>query len=117
MEEEKKEVEVEEVKAPEEKQEGGMNPQSKSALLSFIFAVVGFGFACGWIVGLVGSIFGIVSLSILKKNEPATEQQPFKTFAKIAKPVAIVDIILGAVMFVVALIVIIVGAVAAAAAA
>lgn len=118
MEEEKKELQAEEVK-PEEpaQQSGGMTPQSKGALLSFIFAVVGFGFSCAWIAAFVGTVLGIVSLVLLKKNNPETEKQPFKTFAKIAKPVAIVDIILGAILFVIALIVMIVTAVAAAAAA
>ena len=125
MEEEKKDVqEVEEVKAEEVRaeeapaeQEGGMRPESKNALIAFILAVVGFGFACAWIAGIVGVVLGIVSLSFHKKIDRPVEQQPFKVFEKIAKIVAIVDIILGAVLFVVALIVMIVGAVAAAAAA
>ena len=118
MEEEKKDVqEVEEVKAEQKpaEQESGMKPESKNALIAFILAVVGFGFACAWIAGIVGTVLGIVALH--KKIDKPVEQQPFKVFEKIAKIVAIVDIILGAVLFVVALIVIIVGAVAAAAAA
>ena len=125
MEEEKKDVqEVEEVKAeevrPEEKpaeQQGGMQPNSKNALVAFILAVIGFGFSCGWLAAIVGMILGIVSLSFQKKIQGEVEQQPFRVFGKIAKIVAIVDIILGAVLFVVALIVTIVTAVAAAAAA
>ena len=121
MEEENKVVEeakAEEAKAEEvheEKQEG-LASNSKMALISFILSVVGFGFAWGWFAALVGTGLGIASLCVLKKNEPETEQQPFKTFAKIAKPVAIVDIIAGAVMFLIALIVTIVGVIAAAAA-
>lgn len=123
MEEEKKELEVEEVKAEEvkeepkqEEQSGGMQPNSKFALISFILCVVGFSFAWGWIAtSWIGIGLGIASLIVLKKNDPATEQQPFKTFAKIAKPVAIADIIIGAIMFVVALTVTIVGAILAAA--
>ncbi len=115
MEEEKKELEAEEVKAEEVKEEPkAETAHFKFALISFILAVVGFSFAWGWFAALVGTGLGIAALIVLKKNEPATEQQPFKTFAKIAKPVAIVDIILGAIMFVVALIVTIVGAVIAA---
>ena len=98
-------------------QESGMKPESKNALIAFILAVVGFGFACAWIAGIVGTVLGIVALQFHKKIDKPVEQQPFKVFEKIAKIVAIVDIILGAVLFVVALIVIIVGAVAAAAAA
>ena len=110
MEEEKKELQAEEVKAEEPKAEG---VSFKPALVSFILAVVGFGVACAWIAGLGGVILGAISLAFNKKNNPPTEQQPFKTFAKIAKPVAIVDIILGAIMFVVALLVIILMAVGA----
>jgi len=113
MEEEKKEVveqQAEPVGEPE-KEQGGQD--FKRALVGFILSVVGFGFACGWWLGLIGTGLGIASLIV---NRP-TEKQPFKTFSKIAKPVAIVDIILGAVVFVVAIIVVIVGVVAAAAAA
>ena len=108
MEEEKKELEVEEVKAEETpaQQEGGMAQNSKFALIGFILAVVGFTFAWGWFAtSWIGIGLGIASLILLKKNQPETEQQPFKTFARIAKPVAIADIIIGAVMFVVAIIV------------
>ena len=108
MEEEKKELEVEEVKAEETpaQQEGGMAQNSKFALIAFILAVVGFTFAWGWFAtSWIGIGLGIASLILLKKNQPETEQQPFKTFARIAKPVAIADIIIGAVMFVVAIIV------------
>ena len=122
MEEEKKELEAEEVKAEEVKEEpkhedngGGMQPNSKFALISFILAVLAFSFAWGWLGALVGVGLGIASLIVLKKNVPGTEQQPFKTFAKIAKPVAIASIIIGGIMFLVALIVTIVGAVIAAA--
>lgn len=123
MEEERKDVqEVEEVKAEEVREEqpqqqGGMRPESKNALIAFILSVVGFGFACAWIAGIVGAILGIISLVFHKKIDRPVEQQPFKVFEKIAKIVAIVDIILGAVLFIVALIVMIVGAIAAAAAA
>ena len=124
MEEERKDVqEVEEVKAEEvreeqpQQQEGGMRPESKNALVAFILSVVGFGFAWGWFAAIVGTVLGIISMVFLKKIDREVEQQPFRVFSKIAKILAIVDIIVGAVMFVVALIVTIVGAVLAAAAA
>ena len=116
MEEERKEeIVVNEPEQPEqqEQQEGGMRPESKKALISFILSIVGFGFACAWYVAIVGVVLGIVSLALNR----STEQQPFKTFSKVAKPVAIVDIILGAIMFIVAIIVTIVTVVAAAIAA
>lgn len=94
-----------------------MSEQSKSALISFILACVGACFAVSWLGGIVAVPLGIVSLAFSKKNDPETQDQPFMTFGRIAKPVAIVAIIVGAVMFLVALIVTIVGAVATAAAA
>ena len=98
MEEEKKEV----VQAEEQPQQGGMTPNCKNGLIAFILAVVGFGFGFGWFVGAVaGIVLGIVALVFLKKLEGEVEKQPFRTFVKIAKPLAIVDIILGAVMIVV----------------
>ena len=114
-EEEKKEVveeqQVEKVEPVEEpKKEEQQGQDFKRALVGFILAVVGFGFACGWWLGLIGTGLGIASLIV---NRP-TEKQPFKTFSKIAKPVAIVDIILGAVVFIIAIVVVIVAAVAAA---
>lgn len=123
MEEEKKDVqEVEEVKAEEVRaeeapaeQQSGMRPESKNALIAFILSVVGFWFACGWLAAIVGTVLGIIALSFHKKIDREIEQQPFRVFGKIAKIVAIVDIILGAVMFLIALIVTIVGAVIAAA--
>ena len=122
MEEEKKDVqEVEEVKAEEpkaeEQQQGGMQPNSKNALIAFILSVVGFGFAWSWYVAIVGVILGIISFAFQKKIQGEVEQQPFKVFGRIAKILALVDIIVGAIMFVVALIVTIVLAVGAAAAA
>ena len=110
--EEEKVVEAEEVKeapvAEEPKQEqpaqqGGMQPASKNALISFILAVVGFGFAFGWWIAIVGTILGIISLVFLKKSA-GVSQQPFSTFAKVARILAIIAIIVGAIMFLVAII-------------
>ena len=94
-----------------------MSEQSKNALIAFILAVVGAGFAFAWYAAIVAVPLGIVSLACGKKNDPETDEQPFKTFAKIAKPVAIAEIIVGAVMFVVAILVLIITTAAAAAAA
>ena len=60
-------VDEEELDVSKEQEGGGMKPESKNALLAFIFAVVGFGFACGWIAAIVGMVFGIVSLVFQKK--------------------------------------------------
>lgn len=123
MEEERKDVqEVEEVKAEEVReeqpqQEGGMRPESKNALIAFILSVVGFGFAWASYASIVGTILGIIALVFHKKIDREVEQQPFRVFGKIAKILGIVDIIVGAVSFLVWIIVAIVLAVGAAAAA
>ena len=108
MEEELKEVEaVEEPKEqeaqqqqPQQQQGNEMTEQSKSALTSFILAAVGFLLGFAWLFSIAGIVLGAISLNKLKGNDPETEQQPYKTFGRVAKPVAIVDIVLGAVMFV-----------------
>ena len=107
MEEEiKNEVEV--VDKPEEKpeqpqQNEEMTPQTKSALTAF-----------AWLFSVAGIVLGCISLNKLKENDPETDKQPFKTFGRVAKPVAIVDIVVGAVMFVVYLVYFILAIVAAA---
>ena len=74
----------------------------KNTLVSFILSVVGFVVSWGWIVGgIAGIVLGAISLSLLKKVQGTVEKQPHRVFGKIAKPVAIVDIIAGAVMTVV----------------
>ena len=60
-------------------------------------------------------VLGIVSLSLQKNAQ--TNRHPFKVFNRISRPVAIVDIVLGAVMAIVYTVILIVAAVAAAAAA
>ena len=112
-EEEKKEV------VAAEQPQGGMTEQSKSALTAFILSMVGFLMSFAWLFAIAGIVLGAIALGKGKRNDPETQQQPFKTFGRIAKPVAIVDIVLGAIMFVVYLVVLIVtvvGAIAAAAA-
>lgn len=125
MEEERKDAqEVEEVKAEEVReeqkpaeQEGGMRPESKNALIAFILSVVGFGFAWASYASIVGCILGIIALVFHKKIDREVEQQPFRVFGKIAKILGIVDIIVGAISFLVWIIVAIVLAATAAAAA
>lgn len=91
-EEEKKEV------VAAEQPQGGTTEQSKSALTAFILSLVGFIVAWAPFVSIAGIILGAIALGRGKKNNPETQQQPFKTFGRIAKPVAIVDIIAGACM-------------------
>lgn len=93
-------VEVEDVEETTEVQEenngGGLTQNCKAALGAFIASVVGLGLSAIFI-GLIGGILGI---SFLKKIKGEPEKQPFKVFAKIAKPVSIVTIILSIAMFV-----------------
>ena len=124
MEEERKEVEevkaeeVREEAAPAEaEQQSGMRPESKNALIAFILSVVGFGFAWASYASIVGCVLGIIALVFHKKIDKEVEQQPFRVFGKIAKILGIVDIIVGAISFLVWIIVAIVLAVGAAAAA
>ena len=104
MEEETKVVLEKEERAeePQQQQEGGMTPNCKNALIAFILAVVGFGI--GWVYGvgcIAGIVLGIISLSFLKKIDGEVEKQPFRTFSKVAKPVAIVTIVWSAIWLVV----------------
>ena len=110
MEEEKKEVleeqPVEEQPAEEPKAEGEkkpMDPLCKNVLIAFILACVSFFVSGGWIVGGIAAVIcGIIALKFLKKNEGVVpEKQPFKVFALIAKILAIVGIVLGAISIVV----------------
>ena len=99
MEEEKKEV-VEEVKEEEVKEVAPVQQEQvdepgdvKNALISFILAVAGFVVSASAIVTIV---LGAISLGMLKKIKGKVEKKPHAVFMKVAKPVAIVDIILGA---------------------
>ena len=108
MEEEKK-VEVEVVDPQENKpQNEEMLPQNKNALVAFILSIAGFTVSSAWLFSAAAVVLGIVALNYLQLNKEEPEEQPFRTFGRIAKPVAIVDICLGAVLFVVYLIVLIV---------
>ncbi len=113
-EERKEEVEVKEEPAQEQE---GLTPNCKNALIAFILTVVGAGFAFAWFAAIVAVGLGIAGLIVNKHVNGEVEKQPFRTFHKITKIAAPIVLIVGAVMFVVALIVTIVGAIAAAAAA
>lgn len=78
-------------------------PGNKFALIAFILSVVAIGGAVAWLGSFVGVIVGIVGLVMLKKA--GADRKPFSVFERVAKPLCIVSIILGAVMFVTALLV------------
>ena len=121
MEEENKVVEAEPVAEEKPAEQPAQQPQqendpNKFSLITFILAVVGFAAAWMWIIGgIAGIILGAISLKRLPNSNP--NRKPFTIFDKISKPVAIVDIIAGAVMTVVYTIYFILAIVAAAAAA
>ncbi len=94
MEEEKKEV-VEEVKAEQAPEQVDSEQNLKNVLISFILAVAGFVVSASAIVTM---ILGIISLNFLKKVPGQVTKAPHKVFQKIAKPVAIVDIVVGIVV-------------------
>ena len=96
-------AEEERVVAEEVKNEPApANPEGdKHTLVTFILSIVGFVLAWSWIVGgIAGIILGAIALKRCK-NGPEPQRQPYITFRKVAKPVAIVDIIASAVMIVV----------------
>lgn len=73
-----------------------MPAENKCALIGFILSIVGFEISWGWFIGGIAAIvLGIVTLNQLK-GAVTCEQKPFSVFKKIAKPFAIVDIVLGA---------------------
>ena len=88
----KKAEELKEVKA-EPVAEVDKPEDVKKALLAFIFSVAGFVCTAG---ALLCTILGIVSLVMQKKISGKVEKKPHAVFLKVAKPVAIVDVILGA---------------------
>lgn len=105
MEEENKVVEAEVVS--EETQEAPakepMNP-NKAALIAFILTCVALTL-CGiaFFGNLAAIICGAIGLNFLKKTKGAELTNPYRVFAKIAKPVGIVSVILGAVLLVVSI--------------
>ena len=99
MEEENKQ-EVVEVKEepkqeqPVEQQNSGLDEDSKYSLITFILACAGLVVCAGWIVGgLACAILGLIALGRMKNCKAV--RQPFRTFDRISKPVAIVDVVLG----------------------
>ena len=99
MEEENKQ-EVVEVKEepkqeqPAEQQNSGLDEDSKYSLITFILACVGLVVCAGWIIGgLACAILGLIALGRMKNCKAV--RQPFRTFDRISKPVAIVDVVLG----------------------
>ena len=105
MEEENKQ-EVVEVKEeskqeqPVEQQNSGLDEDSKYSLITFILACAGLVVCAGWIVGgLACAILGLIVLGRMKNCKAV--RQPFRTFDRISKPVAIVDVVLGFVVAVV----------------
>ena len=105
MEEENKQ-EVVEVKEepkqeqPVEQQNSGLDEDSKYSLITFILACAGLVVCAGWIVGgLACAILGLIAFGRIKDCKAV--RQPFRTFDRISKPVAIVDVVLGFVVAVV----------------
>ena len=99
MEEEKKEIEVEEEPKEEVKAEpaqGGMAEADKFVLISFILAVVAIVVCGGWFIGAIAGL--IISIIALGRSAKAISSQatrnPFKVFARIVKPLAIAGLIL-----------------------
>ena len=103
MEEENKVVAEEEQKqevVESNQQNESMDEDSKYSLITFILACAGLVVCAGWIVGgLACAILGLIALGRVKNCKAV--KQPFRTFDRISKPVAIVDVVLG---FVVAII-------------
>ena len=121
MEEENKVVEAEPVKeeqpAEQPAQEG--QDQNKFSLVTFILSCVGFVVCWAWIIGgIAGIVLGAIALKRLPNCK--SEQNPYRIFNKISKPVAIVDIVAGiicTIIYTILFIIWIVGVVVAAAAA
>lgn len=94
--EEEQKQEVAEVNEQPQQQSGGLDEDSKFSLTTFILAVVGFIVCAGWIIGgIAGIVLGIIALGRVKNCKAV--KQPFRTFERVAYPVAIVDIVLGAI--------------------
>ena len=114
MEEENKqelvEVKEESKEEPKQEQSGGLSENNKYSLITFILATLGLLICHGWfigkirngtygdcvswfIAGIACAVLGIIANSRVKNLK--ADRQPFKTFDKFSKPVAIVDIPLG----------------------
>ena len=96
MEEEKKQelAPVEEPKQEPIQQSDSTDQDNTYALVTFIISCVGFVVCAGWIVGGIACfVLGFIALNRSKNFK--TVRQPFKTFQRVAKPVAIFDIVIG----------------------
>ena len=84
----------EEPKQEPEQQSGGMDQDSSYSLATFIVACVGLVVCAGWIIGGIAcAVLGFIALGRVRHCKSV--RQPFRTFDRISKPVAIVDIVLG----------------------
>lgn len=99
MEEEKRQEVVQEEQPKQEvaeanEQSEGMDEDSKFSLITFILSCAGLVVCAGWIIGgLACAILGLIALGRVKNCKAV--KQPFRTFDRISKPVAIVDVALG----------------------
>lgn len=79
--------------AEEVKTEVVSTHNDRDALAPFIISLIG-SFGC---IPVVSIVLGIVAMNLLKKNGEA-HRNPWRVFNRISKPVAIVDIAVGAVV-------------------
>ena len=110
MEEENKQELVEAKEEPKQEQSSGLSENNKYSLITFIIACVGLLLCHGWFIGKIRNgnyadcvswllagiacaVLGIIANSRLKNLN--ADKQPFKTFDKFSKPIAIFDIPLG----------------------
>ena len=114
MEEENKqelvEVKEESKEEPKQEQSGGLSENNRYSLITFILATLGLLICHGWfigkirngtygdcvswlIAGIACAVLGIIANSRVPNLK--ADRQPFKTFDKFSKPIAIVDIPLG----------------------
>ena len=106
----KEEPKQEVTEEPKQEKSGGLSDNNRYSLITFILATLGLLICHGWfigdikgsgyakcvswtIAGIACAVLGIVANSRAKNLN--ADRQPFKTFDKFSKPVAIVDIPLG----------------------
>lgn len=118
MEEEKKEtidneqLEPVQSEAPiaQENKSNEMDPDDKNTLISFILACAAVTVCAGWIIGGVAAVvLGCISLKYQALGHGG-KNKPYTIFSKIAYPLAIVMIVLGAIVAVLYFILLIVNA-------
>lgn len=114
---EEEKVEVAEEKKEEVVAEPVKADGEKHTLITFILSCAGLVVAAGWFIGGIAAIvLGAISLKRVGLADP--QRNPYRVFKRIAKPVAIADIILGilsVIGWMIWLILVIVAAIAAAA--